>query len=72
MSLRNEVERVFDFQNNRIAKLNNRIAKLESALQFYANVDNHFAPSTGDWDSDNPSEVELDAGNRARIVLYGD
>ena len=65
MSIRDKVEHVFDAQNS-------RIAKLENALHFYANVDNYFGPSDGDWDTENPSNVELDNGERARKVLYGD
>ena len=65
MSIRDKVEQVFEAQNS-------RIAKMENALRFYANVDNYFGPSGGDWDTENPSNIDLDNGERARKVLYGD
>ena len=50
------------------ATLRQRIQELEDALRWYGDSDNYAGMSMGpEW----TNLVELDAGNRARVVLYG-
>ncbi len=54
--------------DNRIGQLEERVKQLESALRFYADNSNY---SDVQFGSTVYSAVEADAGERARVTLYG-
>jgi len=58
-----------DYKTEQIYKMHMLILKLQETLQFYANPDNHRSSGYNPFGGYGASEIDRDAGQRARDIL---